>query len=144
MCSNYHQDEEDRVYGKYHRKTVSHSSIDWSIPNDDLNSLLARARHDKKHAIQSDKIEKIDESMTTLSQEFKLCLKLPNYVDRLAALGASDNQTGRWFPFTYEIIIMQWSAVLAEQQRSSMDLKTLKGDTAFERNDAVADAASRI
>ena len=104
---------------------------------------MARARHDKKHAIQSDKIEKIDESMTTLSQELKLCLKLPNYVDRLAALGASDNQTGRWFPFTYEIIIMQWSAVLAEQQRSSMDLKTLKGDTAFERNDAVADAASR-
>ena len=144
MCfSNYHQDEEDRVYGKYHRKTISHSSIDWSIPNDDLSSLLTRARNDKKSTTQAGKVEKIDESMTTLSQEFKLCLKLPNYVDRLAALGASDNQKGRWFPYTYEIIIMQWSTILAEQQKSSVDLKSFKGETAFKRDDAVSDAASR-
>ena len=81
--------------------------------------------------------------MTTLSQEINLSVKLPNYVDRLVALGASETQTGRWFPYTYEIIIMQWSAILKEQQRSSIDLHNAKGETLFELNDDVIEAASR-
>lgn len=131
------------MYGKHHRKTVSHSSIDWSIPNDDLSNLLTRSRHGRNHSTESDKLEKIDESMTTLSQEIKLSLKLPNYIDRLAALGASEAQTGRWFPFTYEIIIMQWAAILMEQQRSSLDVNSLKRGTFFQLDDAIIDAASR-
>lgn len=143
FSSNYPQEEEDRVYGKHHRKTVSHSSIDWSIPNDDLSSLLTRPNHDKKNSIQVEKIKKIDESMTTLSQEIQLSLKLPNFADRLVSLGASESQTGRWFPYTYEIIIMQWAAILMEQQRSAMDPNNVNGEALSEHNEAIIDAASR-
>lgn len=123
---------------------MSHSSIDWSIPNDDLSSLLARPKNDENHSIQEDeKIENIDESMTTLSQEFDLSLKLPNFADRLVSLGASESQTGRWFPYTYEIIIMQWAAILTEQQRSAIDPNNVSGGALSEQNEAIVDAASR-
>ena len=67
--SNLPQEEKDRVFGKYHRKTVSHSSIDWSIPNDDLSNLLSRSKDDKINSTRIQKLENVDESMTTLSQE---------------------------------------------------------------------------
>ncbi|VEU36301.1 unnamed protein product [Pseudo-nitzschia multistriata] len=143
FSSNYPSEEEVRVYGRHHRKTVSHSSIDWSIPNDDLGNLSTEPKHDKKHSIQAGKIEEIDESMSTISQEIKLSLKLPSFADRLASLGDSSN--GRWFPFTYEIIIMQWAAVLIEQQKSAVDSNQDDESNAeiSECNEAIQDAASR-
>lgn len=143
FSSNYHQEEEDRVYGRHHRKTVSHSSIDWSIPNDDLSSLLVRPKHNQKHNMQAEKILKIDESMTTLAQEIEHSLKLPNFADRLDALGASETQMGRWFPYTYEIVIMQWAAILVEQQRSAIDIRNVRGRALSEQHEAIVDAASR-
>ncbi|KAG7374623.1 Dock homology region 2 domain containing protein [Nitzschia inconspicua] len=137
-------EEEERVFGKHHRKTISHSSIDWSIPNDDLSTLLIESRHGKKPAVPSESIEKFDESMGTLEQEMNLCLKLPSFVDRLAALGNSEVKHGRWFPFAYEVIIMQWVAILLEQQPlmdSSRDLRSHDANT--EVNETLAEASSR-
>jgi len=145
FSSNYPQEEEARVFGRHHRKTISHSSIDWSIPNDDLSNLLAGPANDKKHNLQEEPIENFDESMGTLSQENELILKLPSYSDRLATLGNSSVQNGRWFPYTYEVIIMQWAAILIEQQRSAIDLSKdgEKKNQIAEENDAISDAASR-
>ena len=83
--------------------------------------------------------------MSTLSQEIGLSLKLPSFVDRLASLGDSNVQAGRWFPYTYEIIIMQWAAILIEQQSSAIDPNKDGGEKAelAERNEAIGDAASR-
>jgi len=145
FSSNYPQEEEARVYGRHHRKTISHSSIDWSIPNDDLSNLLAGTTNDKKHSTQEEPVEKFDESMSTLSHEIEISLKLPSYSDRLATLGDSNVQNGRWFPYTYEIIIMQWAAILIEQQRSVIDSSKDSGKKhqSAEGNDAISDAASR-
>jgi hypothetical protein len=143
FSSNHPQEEEDRVFGKYHRKTISHSSIDWSIPNDDLSRLITRSNHDRKQSIQEEDMKQSDESMTTLSQEIELTLKLPNFADRLVSLGASKTQTGRWFPYTYEIIIMQWAAILMEQQRSTLDSNSNMDAASFEEKEAIQDAASR-
>ena len=57
---------------------MSSSSIDWSIPNDDLNNLIAGPADGKKHNILEGPIEKFDETMGTLSQENELSLKLPS------------------------------------------------------------------
>eukprot|EP00535_Pseudo-nitzschia_heimii_P008056 CAMPEP_0197181318 /NCGR_PEP_ID=MMETSP1423-20130617/5641_1 /TAXON_ID=476441 /ORGANISM="Pseudo-nitzschia heimii, Strain UNC1101" /LENGTH=3706 /DNA_ID=CAMNT_0042631551 /DNA_START=249 /DNA_END=11369 /DNA_ORIENTATION=- len=139
FSSNQPQEENDRVFGKYHRKTVSHSSIDWSIPNDDLSNLLSRSKEDKMNSMRAQKIENIDESMTTLSQEFDISLKMPNFADRLVALGETESQYGRWFPYTYEIIIMQWATILMEQQRYMVDPINCNR----QQNETVVDAASR-
>ena len=83
--------------------------------------------------------------MSTLSHEIQISLKLPSYSDRLATLGGSNVQNGRWFPYTYEIIIMQWAAILIEQQRSAIDSSkdSWKKHQSAEGNDAISDAASR-
>jgi len=143
FTSNYPQEEEIRVNSKHHRKTISHSSIDWTIPNDDLSNLSTEANPEKKHSMQGGKIGKIDESMSALSQELELSLKLPSFADRLASLG--DSKTGRWFPYTYEVIIMQWAAILTEQQRFTYDPNKDSGGKAEvdENNEAIRDAASR-
>ena len=135
FSSNHPQEEEDRVYGKHHRKTISHSSIDWSIPNDDLNSLLSGTKLGKSHT----KVKNIDESMTTLSQEIGLRLKLPNFAERLASLGASKTMAGRWFPYTYEIIIKQWVAILMEQ-RGQRRSRINPNEKRRERNPDIDDA----
>lgn len=103
FCSVFTQgsEEEDRVYGKHHRKKVSHSSIDWSIPNDDLSNFLKESHHDKKPILPNEPIEKFDESMGTLEQEISSSLKLPSFVDRLAELENTEVKHGRWFPFAY-------------------------------------------
>jgi hypothetical protein len=132
--------EEDRVFGTHHRKTRSRSSIDWSIPNDDLSTLMADSRRQEAPKVQREQVEDFDESMGTLEQEANLSLKLPSFIDRLAALGNAKSEHGRWFPFTYEIVIMQWVALLTEQQSSLMDYGK---DSAKQDNDALVDAASR-
>jgi hypothetical protein len=132
------------VYGKHHRKKVSHSSIDWSIPNDDLSNLLKESHQDKKPILPNEPIEKFDESMGTITQEISSSLKLPSFVDRLAALGSTEVQHGRWFPFAYEVIIMQWVAILLEQQtliEQNRDFGSRNQGT--EANETLAEASSR-
>ena len=124
---------------------MSHStSIDWSIPNDDLTDMLMESTHEKVQDVQEEPVEKFDESMGTLSHEIKLSIKLPSFVDRLAALGNSEVKDGRWFPYTYEIVIMQWVAILSEQQ-ALMD-PNKDGGNRFppsEGSEALSEAASR-
>lgn len=137
--------EEDRVFGRHHRKKASHSSIDWSIPNDDLSSLLAESASLTPASNQGEPIEKFDESMGTLKAETKLSIKLPSFVDRLAALGDTEVEEGRWFPFTYEVIILQWAAILVEQQNimSGPNLEGSFQNQLTDGGEALADAASR-
>jgi hypothetical protein len=132
------------VYGKHHRKKVSHSSIDWSIPNDDLTNMLMESTNAKVENAQEKPIEKFDETMGTLAQEIKLSLKLPSFVDRLAALGNSEVTNGRWFPYTYEIVIMQWVTILSEQQ-ALMEPNKDGGNRSYstEGSEALSEAASR-
>ncbi|KAL3910930.1 MAG: hypothetical protein SGILL_007490, partial [Bacillariaceae sp.] len=119
---------------------MSHSSIDWSIPNDDLSNLLS----DKKEIIQEEPVEKFDESMGTLELEIQMSLKLPSFFDRLAALGNSKSKHGRWFPFVYEVVIMQWVAILLEQQAMMEPNKTNRSrDPLSGGGEALSDAASR-
>lgn len=56
--------------------------------------------------------------MSTLQKEESTGFKLPNFVDRLTAVGKSTDRSARWFPYAYEVIIMQWAAILTEQRTS--------------------------
>lgn len=71
-----------------------------------------------------------DESMSTLKKEESTCIRLPSFVDRLALMGKQpDSATStsgscsdvtsscRWFPYAYEVVIMQWCAILIAQRR---------------------------
>jgi hypothetical protein len=59
-----------------------------------------------------------DERMSTLRKEESTAVKLPSFVDRLVFIGSSSYDSARWFPFAYEVIIMQWAAFLIEQRKS--------------------------
>lgn len=83
--------------------------------------------------------------MGTLQAETSSSIKLPSFVDRLAALGNSEVRHGRWFPYVYEIIILQWTAVLVEQQNSIFEAnrKSAKDNELLDGGEALADAAAR-
>ena len=91
-----------------------------------------------------------DESMSSLSKEKDISTKLPNYIDRLVALSGSGigddapfrQASGRWFPFAYEIVIMQWVAILSEQRASAPD-SSYDGMGETDRENCLAEAASR-
>lgn len=90
-------------------------------------------------------VEKFDESMGTLAQEAKLSLRLPSFIDRLSALGKGNTEYGRWFPYTYEIVIMLWVALLMEQQNLMLDhtKEHIRQSKMTDEEEALADAASR-
>ena len=117
MTSGNPTSEDKRVGHAHHRKTRSHCSIDWTIPNDDLQGIA-----DESDDFQSngELTNELDLSMSTLSQEKEISTKLPTFIDRLILLEASGSKSGRWFPFAYEVIIMQWLALLREQQKSML------------------------
>ena len=48
--------------------------------------------------------------------------KLPSFIDRTFLLGKK-NKKGRWFPYTYEVVIFQWVALLVEQIKGGDQLK---------------------
>jgi len=55
--------------------------------------------------------------MTTLKKEEAAITRLPNFIDRLALIGKKSETSSRWFPYAYEVIIMQWCAILVAQRR---------------------------
>jgi hypothetical protein len=61
--------------------------------------------------------EQDDETLSTLKLENDSFITLPGFVDRLLTIGKLSGDSSRWFPFAYEVIIMQWAAVLIEQKR---------------------------
>lgn len=58
-----------------------------------------------------------DDAMSTLKDEELASVRLPSFADRLRIIGESSLKNVRWFPFTYEVIIMQWAAILAQQDK---------------------------
>lgn len=117
--------EDRRVGSSNHRKTPSRStSIDWTLLGDDRWTLLGDYRNTstprRQKSVESRKnvSEDLDEKMSTLQKEESSSRKLPNFIDRLMAMGKSSDHTARWFPYAYEVIILQWAAILIEQRTS--------------------------
>jgi hypothetical protein len=55
--------------------------------------------------------------MVTLREEERSISRMPGFADRLVILGDFPSAQGRWFPFAYEVIIMQWSSILSVNER---------------------------
>jgi hypothetical protein len=144
MNSSNPSGEEKRVGQAHHRKTRSHCSIDWTIPNDDLNNLLADSPATDLQK-QDASSNELDMSMSTLSGEKEICTRLPSFVDRLLSLDKSGSGHERWFPFAYEIVIMQWLALLREQKESSSDARGeySNKESRIDRDGSLFEAASR-
>ena len=86
-------------------------------------------------------VVEIDDTMTMLNDEMEKASKIPNFVDRLLALDESKGMDQRWFPFAYEVIIMQWAVILSTQRASER-----KNENAAPLDDAdgcLSEAASR-
>lgn len=124
----------------HHRKTHSRgTSIDWTLLSDDRGldshtSLSPIADDTPKSALKSGDN---DESMSTLKAEENSCITLPNFVDRLSHMGKMGDSSKRWFPYAYEVIIMQWCAILISQRRAAdknAATATPRGQEAVEQN----------
>lgn len=88
--------------------------------------------------------------MSTLKTEEATCLRLPSFSDRLFLLSKKSVKTARWSPYTYEVIIMQWCAILIAQRRTSEKPVGSTGDAYWKRvegdgveNEILAHAAVR-
>ena len=106
--------------GSHHRrKTRGRSSIDWSLlPGlDEKVATPNTSSQDDVTTSSEGATDESDEHMSTLKSEESVCVKLPSYVDRLVIIGDSSPVDARWFPYTYEVIIMQWAAMLFEQRK---------------------------
>lgn len=139
--------EARRVGAGHHRKTTSRAcSIDWSLPPTDYatenqqqqerisrensaNDLQMTEAADKnnRNEISATKDSTASVPKGNLTTEFnkasspsKEMLCLPSYIERLELQGTQEDQ-GRWFPYTYEVIIMQWLAFLQAQKAKSGD-----------------------
>ncbi len=134
--------EGERVGQGHHKKTKSRCSIDWSIPNDDIGRFSAVPTPTNPREGQKNDF---DESMTTLLEEKEISTKLPFFIDRLMACKESSIMSGRWFPFTYEVIIMQWAGLLDQQRKSESESCNQMPSQDFfgEGENQLADAASR-
>jgi hypothetical protein len=135
--------EEDRVGQAHHKKTRSSCSIDWSIPNDDIGKFVFESSPSSASNPIAEPLNECDESMNTLLGENEISTLLPNFMDRLMALKEPSGTSGRWFPFTYEVIIMQWAGILNEQRRKESEStnegsKSVHGDGENHLSDAAA------
>ena len=105
--------EEGRGVGHpHHRKTRSASSIDWSLLPDDTRKGISEVAEDQRTST----FYEHDDTMALLNVELSNSVKLPSFVDRLFAIGKKDEEFPRWFPFTYEIVITHWEAILRRQR----------------------------
>jgi hypothetical protein len=136
--------EEDSVGQAHHRKTRSSCSIDWSIPNDDIGKFSFEPSPSSASDPIAESLNEFDESMSTLLGENEISTLLPNFMDRLMALKEPSGTPGRWFPFTYEVIIMQWAGILNEQRRNESE-NTNEGSkgTTGDADNHLSDAAAR-
>ena len=112
-------DEELRVGVAHHRKTRSRCSIDWTLPPTDFGGLdfaadARRPRNKTAHALTDGHHSRGDGLPNTSRESY---IQLPGFIDRLIML-RERGEEGRWFPYTYEVVIFQWFALLVEQTRS--------------------------
>lgn len=123
--------EEQRVGHAHHRKTRSICSIDWSLPEDDLlmggRSPLEQIKSlstDAAPPVPPGALAALDEStpdrvsgetpgaeafaLSSLAEEVKNTVRLPNYLDRLVLLGNAD-RSGRWVRLYNEyFLVVVW------------------------------------
>jgi len=101
-----------------HRKTRSRCSFDWATIKGD--GLEPTSNNKAKSSLPLEpEADDHNDSMKTLELENDNCITLPNYADRLVALGKSGSNVGRWFPYTYEVVIMTWTAFLVQQRSTA-------------------------
>ena len=127
-------DEGRSVGSSHHRKTRSRSSIDWSLMVDQGNSPGGQEleSHTDNKAQGDD-----NDRMSMFVKEEASAISLPTFLGRLQAMGAARNTSARWFPYAYEVIILQWAAVLSEQRRLG------KHGESGEKQDANTDKSTR-
>eukprot|EP00934_Nitzschia_sp_Nitz4_P007743 Nitzschia sp. Nitz4//scaffold22_size323478//75040//86490//NITZ4_000513-RA/size323478-snap-gene-0.540-mRNA-1//-1//CDS//3329542953//7733//frame0 len=134
--------EESRVGQSHHRKTRSSCSIDWSIPNDDFGPPGGDIQSSKGSASdQESPHQDFEDHMSALDSEVEVSARLPSYLDRLIAVRSGTNASGRWFPFVYEIVLLQWASMLREQRNS--DRNSDDSPNFYDKDHPMADAASR-
>lgn len=88
---------------------------------------------------EEEEAEQDDETMSTIKIENSSYINLPSFIDRLLIIGKLSGDNSRWFPYAYEVIIMQWAAVLIEQKKSG---ESASGSAGIE-NKELARAAHR-
>lgn len=131
--------EKQPVGQAHHRKTLSCCSIDWTVPDvdvlmgnhDPLEQTMPQMTGEGQAAPLSintasdvgDFSGADNMAMSSLAEEEKNTVRLPNYLDRLETLGKADGK-GRWCPYAYEVIILQWVALLVDQRRSGEKIST--------------------
>ena len=129
----------------HHRKTRSRSSIDWSLLADPAKSGDADQDSDSLLASRDTLGIDQDDQLSMLQKEQSSGITLPTYIDRLHAMGSKYKSSARWFPYTYEVIIAQWAAVLTEQRRLGKhgDATTSGQNSAKTPNSSSKDALSQ-
>lgn len=75
--------------------------------------------------------------MSTLRNEERSAIALPDFADRLIAIGKCGSEAARWFPYAYEAIIFQWAGILREQEVAD---RNARRDA---QEEATANAAAR-
>jgi len=175
--------EEKRVGSSHHRKTKSRCSIDWTLPPTDLfienqrqHEMLNETSDshiddglstDRDVSAKNSTIALQSKSNDSLpsrtdhpfskdvgsEDDAAYPLVLPSFSDRINLMRKSSNVNYRWFPYTYEVIIFSWNAILREQtkkcergirtpQSSSNDLRTSESCT-NQRTKCLNDAAKK-
>jgi hypothetical protein len=108
---------------------------------------------DNDDAANRDFTKDQNERLATLKNDDKKSILLPDFADRLAALERQSAHLARWFLFAYEVIILQWAAILIEQRALGERLRPDRGwkadrsgessDETFSMDGGIAEAATR-
>lgn len=155
--------EDRRVGVSHHRKTKSRCSIDWTLPPTDqflenhqqlevvnhVSSDLSKSNASSFESTVDVDVAKSEDSQNAFKENAnevhlinpkQKSLYLPSYVERMRYHKSS--KQGRWFPYTYEVIVFQWTAILSEQRRRG--LKSSKdGNASQNSHDPLLEASQK-
>jgi hypothetical protein len=145
--------EEQRVGSSHHRKSRSNSSIDWTLLGDGLlsSNFEAPGLAPKADADENNEGDQ-SELLSALKREESNSVRFPDFVERLMNAGRASAKAARWCPFAYEVIILQWAAILTAQRaagesgRTDASQKSSSGQSSAGEatlNQSVAQAAAR-
>ena len=149
---NMSRGEEGNAGSSHHRKTRSRSSIDWTLigSGDGFVPSISTPRNNESDGKD---LAKDNNELTTLKRDEKKSVLLPDFADRLAALEKQSDYSARWFPYAYEVVILQWAAILVEQRALGERLRPDRGwkgdrsgeapDESVNMDDGIAEAATR-
>lgn len=131
-----------------HQKTPSKCSVDWttmgSEPNDAFEMTATSKDKTSLDLLPQFENDENDDSMSTLQLENENCIILPNFTDRLVAIGKWENNDGRWFPYTYEVVIMIWTAFLVQQRASRVKMGSSAGTNGVQESGPGCDSNANL